>query len=239
MDRPDSDATRAPAAATPESPGPSAAPGCWSRIGVEGDASCRELEVFVHCRNCPVYSAAGAQLLNRPAPPDYQRQWTEHIARRNKRSATTKLSAIVFRVAAEWLALPAHAFQEIAEQRPIHSLPHRRQGVVLGLVNVRGELLVAVSLSRLLGLEAAVRPPRPRAAAQRLLVVAWDGKRLVFPADEVQGIRRLQPEEFQEPPATSAKAAFTLTRGAFRIQDHTVGLLDPELLFSTLNQSLS
>ena len=33
---------------------------CWNRIGVRGDASCPELEQHVHCRNCPVYSAAAA-----------------------------------------------------------------------------------------------------------------------------------------------------------------------------------
>src|SRR2546422_1979826 len=37
---------------------------------------------------------------------------------------------------------------EVAERRVIHSLPHRRTGIVLGVVNVRGELLVCVSLGR-------------------------------------------------------------------------------------------
>ena len=33
---------------------------CWNRIGVRGDRSCPELKQYVHCRNCPVYSAGAA-----------------------------------------------------------------------------------------------------------------------------------------------------------------------------------
>ena len=53
---------------------------CWSTIGVSGNGTCRELQTFVHCRNCPVYSAAGIQLLDRPLPADYRRERTGHYA---------------------------------------------------------------------------------------------------------------------------------------------------------------
>ncbi len=45
--------------------------------------------------------------------------------------------------------------QEVTNLRPIHSLPHRRSGVMLGLANVRGELLICVSLAMLLGVAPA------------------------------------------------------------------------------------
>ena len=41
---------------------------CWNKIGVRGDGSCPELERHAHCRNCPVYSAAAAQLLDAELP---------------------------------------------------------------------------------------------------------------------------------------------------------------------------
>ena len=126
---------------------------CWNRIGVHGDSSCPELQNFVHCRNCPVYSNAGVQLLDRPLPEQYRREWTEHFAQEKKAAEPAKGSALLFRLHTEWLALATQAFQEAAERRLIHSLPHRRSGLVLGLVNIRGELLICVSLSRLLGLE--------------------------------------------------------------------------------------
>src|SRR5688572_24784638 len=115
---------------------------CWNRIGVEGNATCRELAKYIHCRNCPVYSAAGLQLLDRPLPADYRRERAEHYAQRKTISRPARLSVVVFRIAGEWFALPTTAFQEVVEHRAMHTLPHRRRGLALGLVNVRGELLV-------------------------------------------------------------------------------------------------
>ncbi len=212
---------------------------CWNRIGVYGDGSCPELSKFVHCRNCSVYSQAAHQLLDRPLPEAYRREWTEHFGREEKRTPPAKLSAVVFRLQSEWLALPSEAFQEIAERRRIHSLPHRRQGIVLGLVNIRGELLICVGLGRLLGLERATARVTARAAYDRLLVAGWEGSRLVFPADDVVGIHRFQAQELREPPATVSKATVSFAPGIFLWQQRPVGLLDPALLFSALNRSLT
>src|SRR5512145_1695546 len=96
--------------------------GCWNRAGVYGTSTCAELANFVHCRNCPVYSEAGVQLLNRPLPNDYRREWTAHFSRAKHAPVAAGASALIFRIAQEWLALPTQCFQEIAEKRPIHSL---------------------------------------------------------------------------------------------------------------------
>ena len=129
---------------------------CWNEIGVQGNATCPELQQFIHCRNCPVYSSAAVKLLDRPlsaaVPPRVDRAFR---ATQAARGAGHGASALVFRINAEWFALPTQAFQEVAEHRPVHSLPHRRHGTVLGLVNIRGELLICVSLGHLLGLERA------------------------------------------------------------------------------------
>lgn len=150
---------------------------CWRTIGVQGNGTCAELQQFVHCRNCPVFSAAALQLLDRPLWAEYLQERTRHYAEARRPATPARLSVLVFRLGCEWLALPTVACQEIVERRFIHSLPHRRNGVVLGLVNVRGELVVCVSLARMLGLETTAesggakarrgetRPPRGGAAA--------------------------------------------------------------------------
>src|SRR5256885_11059008 len=102
---------------------------CWNRIGVYGDGSCPELQKFIHCRNCGVFSSAAHRLLDRPLPEEYRREWTSHFAQEKKRSTQAKLSAVIFRISDEWLALPTQAFQEVAECRRSHSLPHLRQGI--------------------------------------------------------------------------------------------------------------
>jgi chemotaxis-related protein WspD len=224
----------------PGLPGPGEEPiDCWNRIGVAGDASCPELERFVQCHNCPVYAKAGLRLLNRPLPHDYREEWTRYFAENRKPAAANRTSVLIFRVAEEWLALPTPTVQEVAEHRSVHSIPHRRHGVVLGLANIRGELLVCVSVGRLLGLDQGASLEKLRTFYDSLLVVEWDGKRLVIPVDKVVGIHRVAPEALTPPPTTNAKASSTFTQGLFARQKTMVGLLDPELLFSTLNRSLS
>ena len=214
-------------------------PDCWNRIGVEGDCSCPELEKFVHCRNCPIYAQAGLQVLDRPLSREYRVERTAHFADIRKPATGRKTSVVIFRIGQEWLGLPTNVLQEVVEHGPVHSVPHRRHGVLLGLVNVRGELLPCVSVGRLLGLDPGASAEKLRTYYDRLLVIVWDNRRLVFPADEVYGIHRFQSEETTPPPATLAKAALTFTQAIFPWQEKMVGLIEPELLVSTLNRSLS
>jgi chemotaxis-related protein WspD len=212
---------------------------CWNEIGVHGDGTCRELQKFIRCRNCPVYSSAGVRLLDRPLPPEYRREWTEHFTREKPLAAPRRNSAVLFRISAEWLALPTAAFQEVAERRLAHSLPHRQRGIVLGLVNIRGELLICVSLGHLLGLEKILPHETLRRTQERLLVADWEGNRFVFPVDEIHGIYRFETQELKEPPATLVKSNRSYVQGILHWQERAVGLLDANLLFSSLNRSLT
>jgi chemotaxis-related protein WspD len=212
---------------------------CWNQTGVAGDGSCSKLEAYVHCRHCPVYAQAGALILNRPTPPECRREWTEQFGSGNKPAATDKLSVVIFRVGLEWLALPTHAFQEVTEQLPVHSVPHHDRTVVLGLVNVRGELLLCVSLAGLLGLRPDAAAHRPRPHVGRLVVIAGQDDRLAFPADKVHGIHRLHPEELTHPGTLAARAAVTLTEATFGWRERIVGLLDPLSVFSALHRRLA
>jgi len=212
---------------------------CWNEIGVYGDGSCPDLAQFVHCRNCPVYSHAGARLLSRDLPPGYRGEWTAHFAGKKALATPGKISALLFRISDEWLALPTQAFQEVAERRLIHSLPHRRQGIVLGLANFRGELVICVSLGRTLGVEKVLSRQPLRTIYDRLLVANWDGKRLAFPVDEVHGIHRFEEQQLRLPPATLSNSRESYSRGIFQWQERAVGFLDADLLFSHLNRSLT
>ena len=212
---------------------------CWKRIGVAGDQSCRELQRHVHCHNCPVFSAAAAQFLDRPLLPEYRREWSEHFALSKQIATPAKTSAVIFRISGEWLGMPTQAFQEIAERRAMHSLPHRRRGVVLGIVNVRGELLICGSLGKLLGLESTAMVKRQLAVFDRLLVAEWNGQRFAFPVDEVHGVFRFHSADLRDVPATVSHSTMSCALGVFPWRNFTVGFLDPELLFASLNRNLS
>ena len=219
-------------AATPGSPG------CWRTVGVYGTGACPDLARYVHCRNCPVHGRTGLEVLNRPAPEGYQAQWTEHYAKAGKARASSSSSAVPFRLAAEWLALPTECLQEVTERRPIHSLPNARQ-TVLGIANMRGEVLICISLGHLLG-PAGIQPRNIlRTSYERLLVLNWAGQRVGFPADEVQGPHRFHAENVKPPPAALARANPAYAESVLQWRDRTLVLLDPDLLFSALNRNLA
>lgn len=209
---------------------------CWNSIGVRGDRSCPELQHHLHCHNCPVFAAAAGELLDGGLPDGYVADWTRHFAMPAGEDHTQTRSALIFRVGDEWLALGTALFEEISEQRTIHSLPGRRHGIVLGLVNIRGELLVCVSLARLLHLQPAAQSRQ--AAASRLLVLRHESGRTVFPADEVYGVHRFQARELKEPPAIVAHAEHRYTQALLSWNGHSAGLLDDELLCQAFNRSL-
>jgi len=213
---------------------------CWNRIGVRGDGSCPELTQYVHCRNCPVYSAGASALLDAEAPAGYVADRTVRFSEAVHVEEGETRSVVIFRVASEWLALPTSVVIEVANLLPIHSLPHRLNGVVLGLASVRGELLVCVSLGQVVGAEPlAAAGHQPRATAfKRLLVIRREAVRVVCPVDEVHGIHRFHPRELQDVPATVSKATVTYSTALLPWRGHSVGALDDQLLFYTLKRSL-
>ena len=224
----------------PSGPAAAALDDCWNRIGVRGDGTCRELTQYVHCRNCPVYAAGAAALLDAEAPAGYIADRTAYFAAPALVAAEETRSVAIFRVGSEWLALPAAVVIEVANLLPVHSLPHRSSGVVLGLASVRGELLVCVSLAQVVGSEPLAMPggdPRGR-AYPRLLVIRREGVRVVCPVDEVHGMHRFHTRELTAVPTTVAKATVTYSTALLPWQGHSVGLLDDQLLFYTLKRSL-
>jgi chemotaxis-related protein WspD len=214
---------------------------CWNHIGVHGDKSCVELEQHRHCRNCPVYSAAARTLLDAPLPPDYATFWTRHFAQPSAIAQADGHSVIIFRLGAEWLALPTVLCAEVADTRSIHSLPHRRNSAVLGIANVRGELLVCLSLTTILGLNSTALsgPDSHDASAQRLLVFRSVAAAVVFPVDEVHSVYRYGVAQLIEVPATVSKAQATYTRAILPWSQRMVGVLDEQLLFHTVDRSLA
>jgi chemotaxis-related protein WspD len=144
---------------------------CWNDIGVwsETTPSCPRLAEVIHCQNCDVFARAGRGLLDRAAPAGHLEAWSEELARaKDSVAADDRLSLFVFRVGNEWLALPMSTVKEVAEPLPVRTLPRRSGGLLAGLVNVRGELHLAFSMTMLLGVEAgennpssALRAPSP------------------------------------------------------------------------------
>ena len=169
---------------------------CWDRIGVGGDQSCPQLAEHAHCRNCPVFAAAAQTFFDRPAPADYLAEWTTVLARRQPPVNRDLLSMVIFRLHDEWLALATACLVEVTPLRPVHRVPQRSNLVFVGVVNIRGQLHLCVSLHGVLGIQPADAGPAALNASdtertvgrQRLMVIEHRGGRWVFAVDEVLGV---------------------------------------------------
>ena len=211
---------------------------CWNSIGVHGDSSCKELPQVIHCRNCHVYSNAASKLLDAEPPADYIAHWTEHASRKRNVAERATVSVLIFRMGPEWFALQSAALTEITSLRRIHSIPNRRNGFVLGLVNIRGELVVCVSVRSILNIEAADAVEH-RGSRERLLVVHRDGASTVFPVDEVHGVERFTTRDLGPLPATVSGAAARYTCATLNWSGRTVGVLDERMLFQAVTRNVA
>lgn len=214
---------------------------CWNRIGVwsRQQSNCPELKQVIHCRNCRKYAAAGRNMLKRPVPADYAAEWTERFSAPKESRDAELNSALVFRLGDEWLGLASRYINEITPIRTIHSLPHRTNELVKGLVNIRGELKICVSLGALLQLERARESyVIDHEIHERMIHVTKDDHSFVFPVSEVHGVRNYDDSSLKATPATVAKSRHTFTSGILPWNDRHIGVLDVELVFFALAKGL-
>jgi len=177
------------------------------------------------------------RLLERSPPEGYLEAWQQRLRNLEEEKERTTTGVLVFRLFTEWLALEARIIREITADATVHRIPRRTNEVLRGLVNVRGELQLCVSLHALLGLEDnGAKTVLSRRVHPRMIVFQSDDGPFVFRAEEAYGVHALEADSLRETPVTVTKAMATFTRGLFEFQDIKVGLLDHDLIFHSLNR---
>jgi chemotaxis-related protein WspD len=209
---------------------------CWREIGIAGDGSCNLLSEYVHCRNCPQYSAIGRTLFDREMSADYRWEISEELAAAAAAVVEETESVLILRVGTEWFALRTEVFHEVLAYQKPYVVPFRSGSLLAGLVNVNGELLLCISLQAALGLppdsgtETAGRP--------RLCVVGNGHERVAFGVDEILGVRRVPSSGMQPVPVTLSKSPSAQVNSCFETDGYNVGLIDERRLFNSLDRSL-
>jgi len=213
----------------------------WKTIGVWGQSErmrCPTLAKVIHCRNCEVFTQAGRNLLERDLSVTYQNEWTRVLSEKKEEVLPNTIAVVIFRIADEWLGLPAKLFEEVIDPERHHQVPHRHNPVLMGVINVHGEIQLCVSLQELLGIAEQKERPSQRNVYKRMIMVNSESGYWVFPADEIHGIVRIHPQIFQNTPVTVSKDKAAFTKALFKWNDKDVAFLDDELLFYYLNKSV-
>ena len=226
----------------------------------------------IHCRNCPVFASAARVFFDRPAPEGYLAEWTQWLAstEQHTRHATgealaesdrDRVGVLIFRLGEEWLAFRTQTIAEVTMPRPVHRIPHRSNDILIGLVNLRGQLQLCISLHGLLGVEASPGP-RPHAQTHRLslaqgtapesqketgpggssatgshLVVLRDRERSetwVFAADEVLGVHRLARGQVRNVSSALANPEVSFSQAILSWEEKSVSFLDEQRVFAAL-----
>lgn len=184
----------------------------------------------------------GSNLLNRPHPEGYTEEWIESLKQPSADENIQHLSLLIFRIKTEWLALPSHSIKEVTEAAFIHRLPHTNSSVLLGITNVQGELLVAISMQDLLGIPNNIPQDssdlQPNGKFMRNIVFGIKRDVFVFPVDEIYGLTNVQSNTIEPVPISVSKSIKNFFSGIFILPDKlSVGLLDEKLIINSLNQN--
>ena len=204
---------------------------CWTAIGVGGDLSCERLAEHVHCRHCPVHEDGARRILERPVDEAYRAHWAGQLRQPRAAVETPDASALVFRVGAEWLAVATGMVASVAPAAALHRVPHRSGGAMLGIVNVGGRLVPALSLAGMLGIDEGLAPAvTGRHVFARLLVLDCAGQPCALPVAELKGVVRYPGSRLAGPAATINKGLQRYLTGVLAHDGLLVGVLDPALL---------
>jgi len=214
---------------------------CWNTIGVwhKGTDKCEKLNDVIHCYNCDVYSNAGRTLLNRASPDGYNDEWTKVLAQEESQKGSNLQSSVVFRLGAEWLSLPVNLINEITLLRNIYDIPHNKNKKIRGMVNIRGELVICMSLGNLLGVE---KPEDDlideERSINRLIMIREENGHVVFPVSEIDGIIHYDVTKLTSAPDTIKNSAMNFINGVTTSNDKNIGCIDHASLMKNIASNL-
>jgi len=209
---------------------------CWNKIGIWGHQTprCERLQKIAHCFNCEIYSQAGAQILNRPAPNNYLQEWKENLSQLREEKNTDVESSLIFRMGDEWFAFSSKFIKEITHCDKHHSLPHVKNNVLRGLVNVHGELVLNVSLGYLF----KINKQQTKNTKERYIIINDEDDVFAFPVTEVKEIIHYSGDEIQPTPSTINKDTSCFIKGIINHNNTDVGILDSDIVFTALHKNI-
>lgn len=95
--------------------------------------------------------------------------------------------------------------------------------VVRGLINLRGQIVTAIDLRRRLELSE-----RPADQSPMNVVIRTDDEAVSLLVDEIGDVREVDEEAFERPPETLKGVAREVIRGAYKLKDRLLLVLDTE-----------
>jgi chemotaxis-related protein WspD len=141
-------------------------------------------------------------------------------------------SVFIFRLAKNWFAIPTKYLKEVTFSKQVVPIPCKNNPILLGAVNINGELRLCASIHSLLGIEIPF-------SYNRMVVISKENEAWVFPADEIEGTVQWNNNELKTFPFIPSRSIQNHLSGEMKTDTKVIGLLDAEMLFSSLQRSLT
>jgi len=137
--------------------------------------------------------------------------------------AATARQLCTFHVGDLFFGVDVTSVQEVIRYQPMTPVP-LASPVVSGLINLRGQIVTAVDLRRLLEL-----PPRPESAAPLNVVIRGPESTVSLLVDEIGDVVDVSESTFEAPPQTLESPASELIDGVYKLPDRLILLLQTDV----------
>lgn len=181
------------------------------------------------------------KLLKRQPNQKYLEKWLSILQKEKPPLRDMKRhSLLLFRIQEEWFALSTSVFNQVCERKAIHTIPYKKSPIIIGLVNIGGQIRVCISLNQLLKIteQETFKNAMSSVVYDRMIVIEKGDTVLVFPVDEVFGIFQFDAALMENVPVNISKSSLNYLKGVFTWKDKSIGLFDEELLFTSLEKNI-
>lgn len=122
----------------------------------------------------------------------------------------------------QFFGVPVQQVQEVIRYQEMTRVPLVPE-VIRGLINLRGQIVMALDLRRRFGME-----PLPDSQLPMNVVVRTDDGAVSLLVDEIGDVLEADEENFEPPPETLKGRTRELVRGVYKLQDRLMLVLATE-----------
>ena len=122
----------------------------------------------------------------------------------------------------QFFGVPVQQVQEVIRYQEMTRVP-LVPPVIRGLINLRGQIVMALDLRRRFGME-----DRPASELPMNVVVRTDDGAVSFLVDEIGDVLEAGEDSLERPPATMPKHARELVSGIYKLPERLLLVLDTE-----------
>jgi len=154
-------------------------------------------------------------------------------------STTTTRQFCTFRLGRHLFGIPVEGVQEVFRFQEMTRVPLADENI-RGLINLRGQIVTAISLGRMLGLSTEEPVDGPTASDDEPLpmnVVVRSGDEVIsFLVDDIGDVLEVSDDDFEPPPETMNQIGRDMCLGVYKLDEDLLLTLDIErVLYASMD----